>query len=110
MACDLPRYLDDDGNVVTWREGDTEPPITFTLAGGLQVSAFTITLHIRRPDGTLLVKTAADLGGSNGEFTWAAGDLQAGMNQRAEISSDDGAGAVFTWPPFLMDVDERVGL
>ena len=110
MTCDLPKFLDANGDVVTWREGDTEPSIPFTLHGGLQVSAFTITLHLRRPDGTLLVKAAAGLGGSNGEFVWDDGDLQAGQNQRAEVSSDDGAGAVFTWPAFTIDVDSRVGL
>ena len=109
MACGLPKITDEDGKVITWREGDLQPRIEFTLADGALVSASTIALRVRRPDGTILSIGATDLGGSDGEFVFAADSLQAGPNQRAELHRSAPAADVFTWPPFLIDVDPKVG-
>ena len=93
-----------------WREGDTLPEIGFVLPNGQAVADFTtLELRLARPDGTILTKPAVDLGGSNGKFTWATTDLQAGDNQRAEIHRIDGAGDELTSPAFLISVDPRVG-
>ncbi len=111
MSCDLPKVRDQaTGEIVTWRETDTLPEILFTLPDGLAIASYTITLILRRPDGTLETVAATDLGGSNGKFTFLTTSLQAGENQRAEIHRDDGAGELLTYPPFCIDVDSRVGL
>lgn len=69
-----------------WVEGDTAPALgTFTLPDGELVADHTIELHVARPDGTELIKTAADLGGSQFQFTWVAGDLIAGLGQLARL-------------------------
>lgn len=84
----------------TYTEGDTLPKLQRTYTGtesGGNITGWTITLHLKRPDGTILTKTAAITDGPGGayEFTWAAGDLQAGKMQEAEVQFDTGSG-VFT--------------
>jgi hypothetical protein len=110
MSCGLPKFLDPDtGEPKRWREGDTLEEIEFVLPDGQLVADFTITLRVKRPDGTTLIRSAVDLGGSHGKFTWATDSLQAGKNQRAEIHRIDGSLDEFTWPAFTIDVDPRVG-
>lgn len=110
MACGLPKFPDPDtGEVIEWREGDTLPEIGFVLPDGEDVAGFTITLRLERPDGTIETRAAIDLGGSKGKFDWAADSLQAGLNQRAEILRIDGSLDEFTSPPFLIDIQPRVG-
>ena len=72
------------------------------------LSAFTTTLHLRRNDGTVLVKAAVAINLAQGKFRieWAANDLVAGFNQEAEFQFIDGAGKPLTSPLFLMDVRE----
>ncbi|KKK87864.1 hypothetical protein LCGC14_2748950 [marine sediment metagenome] len=91
-----------------WTEGNTLPDVGFVLPGGQAVSAFTITLRLDRPDDTVVVKTAIDLGGSLGKFVWAAADLIAGENQRAQMTLDDGSGGIQTLETMLIDVRGKV--
>lgn len=93
----------------TWREGDTLPEIGFVLPSDELVADFTIELRVARPDGTVLVKPAIDLGGSSGKFDWDPADLQAGDNQRCEIHRVDAALNEVTSPAFLICVEPRVG-
>lgn len=110
MACDLPKFIDPDtGELIKWREGDTLPEIGFVLPDGATVADFTITLRLKRPDGTIETRAAIDLGGSSGKFDWASDSLQAGPNQRAEILRIDGSLDELTFPTFLIDVEPRVG-
>lgn len=109
MACGLPKFYDSNGELIKWRAGDTLPEIGFVLPDGLAVADFTISLRLERPDGTVEERVAVDLGGSKGKFTWAVDSLQVGDNQRAEILRIDGASDEWTSPPFLIDVQPRVG-
>jgi hypothetical protein len=102
-CCESPQTISN-----RWREGDTLPEIGFVLPSGQAVADFTITLRVERPDGSVLTKTAIDLGGSQGKFTWDATDLQAGVNQRCQIRRVDGSSDELTSPTFLICVDERV--
>jgi len=103
-ACDGTQKIS-----TAWREGDTLPEIGFVLPDGAAVADYTIELRVSRPDGTILVKPAVDLGGSAGKFTWATTDLQEGANQRCEIHRVDAAFDELTSPAFLIDVEPRVG-
>ncbi len=81
----------------------------FVLHEQLLVSDYTITLHLKRPDGTVLVKAATDLGGSKGQFQFAAGDLQAGLQQLAEVQSVNIATSrPQTSTKFFIDVEEEL--
>lgn len=88
-----------------WVEGDQFPSMVCTLLDQ-NLSAFTVTLHMRRNDGTVLVKaaTAVDLAQGKFRIEWADGDLVAGFNQEAEFQFVDGASKPLTSPLFLMDV------
>lgn len=91
-----------------WVEGDQTPALgTFTLPNGLLVSDHTIELHIDRPDGTELIKTASDLGGSQFQFTWDVGDLIAGSGQLARLYvTPTATGERESIPPgLLLDVE-----
>jgi hypothetical protein len=109
MTCGLPTWSNPDtGEPIVWFEGDTLPEIGFVLPDGLLVADFTITLQLERPDGTIGTRSAVDLGGSSGKFTWAADSLQAGPNQRAQILRIDGSLDERIDGEFLIDVKPRI--
>ncbi len=81
----------------TYTEGDTLPVFSRTFTGG-DITGWTITLNMRRTNGTLLSKTATITDGPNGayEFAFLAADLVAGDAQPVEIVLDDTAGGIQT--------------
>jgi hypothetical protein len=91
-----------------WTEGDTKPKIGFTLPSNRQVADETVTLTLRKTDGTVVTIAATDLGGSNGQFDWGASDLIEGSGQMAQIKAVDAGGLIQTTETFLIDVQERV--
>lgn len=74
------------------------------------LSTFTVTFHLRRNDGTVLVKSAIAIDLAQGKFKieWVIGDLVAGFNQEAEFQFVDGASKPLTSPKFLMDIRPAV--
>lgn len=92
-----------------WVENDEFPELEVTLLDQ-DLTGFTVTLHLRRGDGSILVKTATaiDLAQGHVKFVWAPGDLVAGFNQEAEIQFVDAGGKPLTGPLFLMDVRREV--
>lgn len=94
-------------------EGDTSPPLvcTYTDSDGnaIDVSGWTIKLHLERPSGsTALSVTATLTDPTNGifEFRWSAGDLVAGFNQKADVEFTNLTPDTFHGPRFLIDVRE----
>jgi len=92
-----------------WVEGDEYPEMVCTFQDQ-DLTGFTVTLHLRRKDGSVLVKTATpiDIAQGHFKFSWAAGDLVAGLNQEAEIQFVDGGGKPLTSKLFLIDVREEI--
>jgi hypothetical protein len=93
-----------------WTEGDRQPEIEFVLHDDEPVSAFTITLNVDRPDGTVAVIGATEIAGSRGKFEWLATSLQAGENQRCQMKIIETASSEPRTPPqdFLIDVKEVI--
>lgn len=92
-----------------YTEGDLRPDLVGTLPYDL--TGHTIELRIRRPDETLLTKTAeitdaydADTGLGTFVFEWEAGDLQVGLNQICRVVDLDADARAASWPEFLIDV------
>jgi hypothetical protein len=84
------------------------------LAGYLPYDAtgHTVTLTMKRPDGSLLSKTATigtydeDEGRTPISFAWSSTDLQAGERQKCEVRDVNGSSSL-TYPPFFLFVRER---
>lgn len=89
-----------------WVEGDTLPPIVADQDDLGDMTGFTITLHLQRPDGTTLIiaATPIDLTQGQYQFDWSVGDLQAGYDQLAEIQTIDLAANPLTSELFTIDV------
>ena len=70
----------------TWTAGDTLPEIVLTL-DEFDLTGYTVQLELRRPDESLLVKTASIFDPLQGKFKFefVATDLQAGIGQLAQI-------------------------
>jgi len=88
---------------------DQLPNMVATLVN-VDLTGYTITLHMRRADGTVLIKaaTAIDLLQGHFAFEWSAGDLQAGINQETEIQFVEPGGKPLTSSLFLVDVRDEV--
>jgi hypothetical protein len=84
--------------------GDLRPD----LAGEFpyDITGHTIEMDIRRPDGTLLTKTAALVAPTLGtfKFVWVADDLQVGLNQLCLIRDLDADDAPLSTEKFFIDV------
>jgi len=95
-------------------ENDEFPEMVITYqdkaGAGINLTGFTITLHLRRVDSSVLIKTATPLNLLVGQFkfSWGPGDLVPGVNQKAEIQFVDGAGKPLTSKIFLLDVREQI--
>lgn len=74
------------------------------------LTGYTMTLHMRRRDGSVLIKTATALDLAMGifKFSWGPGDLVAGNNQRTEIQLLDAMGKPLTSKLFLVDVRAEI--
>ena len=91
--------------------GDTLP----ALGGFLPYDAtgHTVTLTMKRPDGTLLSKTATigaydeDEGKTPISFAWASDDFQAGERQPCEVRDVTAGGDSLTYPLFFLNVRAR---
>ena len=92
-----------------WVENDEFPEMVCTLEDQ-DLTGFTITLHVRRNDGTVLVKAATpiDLTQGHFKFSWAPGDMVFGFNQESEIQFVDGGGKPLTSKLFLLDVRKEL--
>ncbi len=89
-----------------WAENDELPELVCTLLDTDLTTFTSITLHMQRPDGTVLVKpaTGIDLTQGHFKFAWSAGDLQKGFNQPCEVQFINASGQPSTGPKFLIDV------
>lgn len=91
--------------------GDQRPDLTGRVP--YDATGYTYTLTIKRPDSSLLSKTAtvsaydSAAGTTAFSFAWADDDLQAGDRQVCEISELDVANKRLTWPLFLLNVKAR---
>ena len=94
---------------VTFTENDELPEIPMTLKC-TDLTGFTVTLHIARPDGSVLIKTATpvDLVQGAVKFVFVAGDLQAGFGQLAEIQYVNASAKAQTSPKFLINVEKEI--
>jgi len=94
---------------VCFVENDEKPALVATLVGQ-DLTGYTITLHVLRPDGTVLIKSATpiDLVQGHFQFVWIAGDLQAGFNQEVEIQFVDLSSKPLTSGLFLIDVRKEI--
>jgi hypothetical protein len=92
-----------------YTEGDQRPDLTATVA--YDATGRTYTMTMKRPDDTLLTKTATIVSATSSAsvftFEWDEDDLQAGDRQLCEISETDEDGKRMTWPPFFINVRAR---
>lgn len=98
--------------ISTYTEGDTRPVLSRNYgAGTVDITDWTITLRIKRPDAPVLEKVASIDEGEDGDFsfTFAAGELIAGDGQEAEIEFDDGADGIFTQANIQFNVRKQLG-
>lgn len=88
-----------------WVEGDLLPEIVLTYVDQ-DLAGFTITLHLRQKDGTVIVipSTALDLAQGKFKFEWSDGDLTEGLNQEIEVKFVNVAGEPLTSAKVLIDV------
>lgn len=88
-----------------WVEGDQLPNMVCTFLDQ-DLSAFTVTFHMRRNDGSVLIKSATAIDLSQGKFRieWDSSDLVAGFNQESEFQFVNGSSKPLTSPKFLIDV------
>lgn len=93
----------------TYAEGDTLPEIVMVLKDA-DLTDVTVTMHLEKPDGTILVKPATMVDAPKGKFKieWVVGDLVAGMGQRAEVQFVTVGGDVGTSGLFLINVREEL--
>lgn len=77
--------------------GDHGTTETLTLSGtGLVLTGATASAHIKRPDGTLIVRPVT-FDGTTAKFTWAAGDLNVRGSYVGEVQVTYSSGAVQTF-------------
>lgn len=90
--------------------GDRLPEMICTDEDGVDHTGYTITLHVERPDDTVLIRTAVpiDLTQGRWKFTWDPGDLIAGLGQLAEIQRVTPGGLPLTSEKFLLDVEREI--
>ena len=102
--------------IENYTANDTLPALFRTHpTQGTDITLFTITFRMRRPDGTKLIKTTPTqvkiIDGPKGEFkiVWSAGDLQHSENlQEAEIEYDSTDGRQ-TEGPIWLKVRKQIG-
>lgn len=106
LTVGLPRFP------VIFTAGDLRPDLVGTLPYDL--TGHTIELDIKRPDGTVLTKTAEivdpfddddDVG--TFRFVWEADDLQVGGNQVCQLRDIDSSARPLSSPKFMIDVIDR---
>lgn len=103
MPHDLPVFS------YTFTEGDQLPEIAGVL-DDTDITGFTITLHLRKPDGTIAVIPAIILVAASGtfKFAWGATDLKAGLGQECEVQFINASSLALTSPKFIINVDEEL--
>jgi hypothetical protein len=90
-------------------ENDLLPEPVFVLLD-TDLTDYTVTLHLKRGDDSVLIKAATPMDLTQGQFrfVWGLGDLQAGVNQQGEIQFVSLSGDPLTSRLFLMDVREEL--
>jgi hypothetical protein len=90
--------------------GDRLPELLFMDDDGTNLTGYTITLHLERPNDTVLIKPVVPIDITQGRFkvTWEAGDLIAGLGQVAEIQFVTPGGLPETSEKFLIDVTREL--
>ena len=92
-----------------WKANDTLPEL-FASKPDLDLTGYTVTLHLRRPDGTTVTKTGVitDAAGGQFKFKFDAGDLVAGDCQLAEVQFVNPSTDITTSEQFYVNVAEEV--
>ena len=92
-----------------WTEGDLLPDLVLTYVDQ-DLTGFTITLHLLRKDGSVVVipATGIDLVQGNFKFSWGVGDLVEGFNQELEIQFINTLGQPMTSARVLIDVRGQI--
>ena len=90
-----------------FRAGDTRELMAHRT--NLDLTGYTVTLHLKRPDASVVIKPAIILDAANGlfKFTFDATDLVAGECQLAEVQFVVGAD-VTSSEQFTLNVDEQL--
>ena len=94
----------------TFTEGDQLPEIVGVYKG-VDLTGYTVTLHIARPDPAgVLVKIATLIDPTLGKlkFTWSVGDLVKGSQQLCEIQFTNTMGKPLTSKKFMIDVVPQI--
>jgi len=80
-----------------------------TATSPTDITGYGVLLRIRKPDDTVLEKTATITDATNGQFkfTWSAADLAAGQ-QEAQLVVTDAGGGITKASGFYMHVVEAV--
>lgn len=98
----------------TYTVGDLERPLSGTLTDGgvpLDLTAATgVTVHIRRPDRTVIARPATVAAPATGVWSmpWQAGDLNAPGNYALEVQVMWGANRPQTFGPITFVVREQI--
>ena len=97
----------------TFVQGDTAPPLTgaCTTAGQpADMTGATGTVHVRKPDGTVLSRTATWTSQAQGAWslTWQPGDLDTPGAYQAEVEVTYTGGAVQTFGPVSFYVQPQL--
>jgi len=92
-----------------YTEGDDLPEITAVL-DETDLTGYTVTLHLRKPDDTVATITATDIDFANGcfKFVFTPSDLVEGCGQTAEIQFVTPGGRIQTSPKFVINVAEQL--
>lgn len=97
---------------ITYTVGDTLPEIAGVIAGAypVDITNYTITLHVKRPSTTALSVDAILVEPAQGKFkfVFSAGELVAGFCQEAEVQFVLPGGATMTAPSFFLNVREQI--
>lgn len=92
----------------TFTIGDTAPALTGTVNADL--TGATQVAHIRKPDGTVLTKTATATDALNGAWsaTWAVGDLDQPGRYLVELQVTFAGGLIQTFGPQSFYVQQQI--
>lgn len=92
----------------TFTVGDTAPALTGTTNADL--TGATLAAHIRKPDGTVLTKTATATDAVNGAWSsaWAAGELDQHGRHMVELQVTFAGGLIQTFGPTYYYVQEQI--
>lgn len=90
-------------------EGDRLPEIKAVLKD-VDLTGYTVQLHLLQPDDTLVTRTAIPVALTDGsvKFDWAVGNLVAGSKQLCEIEFVDSGSRPMTSRKFFINVEKGI--